>query len=130
MRPFSHFYLRLRPSNYPRLVSLFGLPASGRQIETAILEMTTRLQSNPVQVIDHWLQWRAENPVSRRNGLRQALAGTADALVDAGCSRRLAWQWDIPLAVHPSVEHDLPLDDGAGVVEQVRRWFDRDTRDC
>ncbi|MCF8179133.1 MAG: alpha/beta hydrolase [Sulfuritalea sp.] len=148
LRPVSPFYRRLLPANYPRLLRLFGLPASGRQIETAILAMTTRLQSNPVQVIERWVQWRAENPVSRRNGLRQLLAaaryraprqrplermlllaGTADTLVDAGCSQRLAWQWDVPLAVHPSAGHDLPLDDGAWVIEQVRRWLDRDTSD-
>ncbi|MCK9202799.1 MAG: hypothetical protein M0P42_16900 [Gallionella sp.] len=74
LRPFSPFYRRLRPANYPRLLRLFGSKVSDRELETAILEMTTRLQQHPAATIDVWLQWRRESPVSRRNTLRQLLA--------------------------------------------------------
>ena len=142
LRPFSPFHHRLRPSNYPRLLRLFGLPASGRLIETAILQMTTQLQRNPAATIDEWLQWRKENPVSRRNALKQLLAaaryrapwqrplanllllgGAGDQLVDSRCSLQLAAQWAAPVMLHPAAGHDLPLDDEAWVLAQIRRWL-------
>ncbi len=142
LRPFSPFHHRLRPANYPRLLRLFGLPASGRRIETAILQMTTRLQSNPAPTIDEWLQWREENPVSRRNALTQLLAaaryrapcrrplenllllaGAGDQLVDSRCSLQLAAQWAAPVMVHPAAGHDLALDDEAWVLAQIAGWF-------
>jgi pimeloyl-ACP methyl ester carboxylesterase len=141
LRPFSPFHHRLRPSNYPRLLRLFGLPASGRQVETAILQMTTRLQSNSALTIDEWLQWRKENPVSRRNALIQLLAaaryhaprqrpldrilllaGGSDRLVDTQCSGDLARTWDVPLQIHCEGGHDLPLDDAAWVVQRILAW--------
>ncbi|MDZ4252804.1 MAG: alpha/beta hydrolase [Sulfuritalea sp.] len=130
LRPFSPFYQRLRAGNYLRLLRLFGAKPSERELETAILEMTTRLQPDPAAVIEQWLQWRRQNPVSRRNALRQLLAAARyraprqrplerllllasarDALVDTRCSLRLAAQWDARIAIHPTAGHDLPLDD-------------------
>jgi pimeloyl-ACP methyl ester carboxylesterase len=148
LRPLSPFYRRLQPSNYPRLLRLLCLPAGGRQIETAILEMTTRLQLNPAATIDEWLQWRHENPVSRRNALIQLLAaaryqaprqrpldrllllaGGADRLVDPQCSSALARAWDVPLQVHCEGGHDLPLDDEAWVVQRIQAWIKFGERD-
>ena len=143
LRPFSPFYRRLRPANYPCLLRLLCLPASGRRIEAAILQATTRLVSDPATVIEHWLQWRRENPVSRRNVLNQLLAaaryhaprqrpldrilllaGARDQLVDSRCSLQLAAQWAAPIAVHPAAGHDLPLDVESWVFEQIRRWLE------
>ncbi len=142
LRPFSSLFQRLRPANYPRLLRLFALPASEREIETAILRMTTRLVSDPDAVIAQWLQWRRENPVSRQNALRQMiaaaryrapsapplaclflLASERDGLVHVACSRRLARQWDVPLAFHSAAGHDLALDDAAWVLGHLRHWL-------
>ena len=142
LRPFSPFHHRLRPENYRRLLRLFAAKLNDRELETAILEMTTRLQQHPAATIDAWLQWRRENPVSRRNALRQLLAAARyrarlqrplerllllasarDALVDTRCSLQLAARWDADIDVHPAAGHDLPLDDPAWVVEQIRRWL-------
>lgn len=142
LRPFSPFYQRLRPANYPRLLRLFGAKPGERELETAILEMTTRLQPDPAAVIEQWLQWRRQNPVSRRNALRQLLAAARyraprerplerllllasarDALVDRRCSLQLAAQWNAHIIVHPAAGHDLPLDDAAWVLAQIERWL-------
>lgn len=141
LRPFSPFYRRLRPPNYLRLLRALG--AGDRELETAAFEMTTRLVRNPAAVIEEWRQWRRENPVSRRNALRQILAaaryraprkrpfdqllllaGARDALVDPRCSLQLAAQWDAVVAVHPEAGHDLPLDDAAWVLARVRCWIE------
>lgn len=148
LRPFSPFYRRLRPANYLRLLRLFGLPASERQIEAAILQMTTHRVADPDAVIAQWLQWRRDNPVSRRNALRQLLvaaryraplrpplarilllAGSADRLVDPRCSSELARAWDVPLHIHPGGGHDLPLDDEAWVLQHILAWIGLDGRD-
>ena len=141
LRPFSPFYRRLRPANYLRL--LRALKANDRELETAVVEMTARLVRNPAAVIEEWRQWRRENPVSRRNALRQIVAaaryraprkrpfdqlllltGARDALVDPRCSLQLAAQWDVVVAVHPEAGHDLPLDDAAWVLARIRCWLE------
>lgn len=148
LRPFSPFHHRLRPSIYPRLLRLFGLPGSGRQVETAILRMTTRRVPDPDAVIEEWLRWRQENPVSRRNALIQLLAaaryraprqrpldrilllaGGADRLVDPQCSADMARIWDVPLQIHAEGGHDLPLDDQAWVLQRIRDWLELVERD-
>ncbi|MBK7793953.1 MAG: hypothetical protein IPJ62_16665, partial [Betaproteobacteria bacterium] len=51
------------------------------------------------------------------------LASANDALVDPRCSQALAEAWRATIAVHPKAGHDLPLDDGPWVAEQVARWW-------
>mgnify|MGYP006213324299 FL=1 len=87
---------------------------------------------------------RRQRPVSGRNALRQLLAAARyrapatapqppllllasrhDQLVASRCSQALAAAWNLPLVMHPFAGHDLPLDDPAWVVEQVRQWATR-----
>lgn len=145
LRPFSPFHRRLRLANYPRLLRLLSLPADADRIETDILRMTTSRVADAGAVISQWLQWRADNPVSRRNALRQLLAamryraplrrpldrilllaGGADRLVDPRCSSDVARAWNVPLCVHPEGGHDLSLDDEAWVTQRIRHWIGSD----
>ncbi len=148
LRPFSPFYQRLRPANYLRVLHLLAGRVSDEELETAILGMTTREVAEPRAVIQAWVQWRREHPVSARNALRQLiaaaryraphrspferlllLAGAGDRLVDPRCSQSLASRWQTRLAIHPTAGHDLPLDDEAWVLFQIREWLEeRDTR--
>ena len=48
-----------------------------------------------------------------------------DQLVDPACSAQLAAAWKADLEVHPEAGHDLPLDDGPWVVNQVRAWLEK-----
>jgi len=142
LRPFSPFYRRLRPANYARLLRLLSCPADAERTEMEILRLTTRRVADPGAVLSQWLQWRADNPVSRRNALRQLLAamryrapmrrpldrilllaGGADRLVDPRCSADVARAWKVPLCVHPEGGHDLPLDDAAWVAQRIRLWI-------
>jgi pimeloyl-ACP methyl ester carboxylesterase len=142
LRPFSPFHQRLRPANYLRVLRLLVGNVSDEELETAILGMTTRLVAEPRTVIQAWLQWRRENPVSSRNALRQLLAaaryrapqrnpfdrllllaGARDTLVDPRCSQALAAQWQSRIAMHPTAGHDLPLDDESWVLLRIREWL-------
>jgi pimeloyl-ACP methyl ester carboxylesterase len=141
LRPFSPFHRRLRPGSYPVLLRL-ALPGSDRAREEAILRLTSHRPAELAGVVESWAAWRREHPVSNANALRQLLAaaryraprtppaaallilaGAADALVHPDCSRRLARAWQAAYAEHGSAGHDLPLDDGPWVAEQVRRWL-------
>jgi pimeloyl-ACP methyl ester carboxylesterase len=142
LRPFSPFHRRLRPPAYlPILRMILGNPGA-RECEQIILRLTSRRSDHPAALLDIWSQWRIEQPVSRANALRQLLAAacfrapasappipmlllasTHDRLVDVHCTRQLARAWHCKLIEHPSAGHDLPLDDGAWVAAQVRRWL-------
>lgn len=142
MRPYSPFYQRLRPGNYGALLRLLVSRADAAQWERTILQITSNRSRH--NVLPQWLALREKNPVSGANALRQLvaaarfralataprqptllLASQYDRLVDVECSKALARHWNCPLRLHPSAGHDLPLDDGAWVADQVRDWVRR-----
>jgi pimeloyl-ACP methyl ester carboxylesterase len=137
MRPLAPMHWRLRPAAAaPLLLSL--LAADAARLEAAILAATSARADGAA--VSRWLALRAAHPVSRRNVLRQLLAaarfrapapppvptlllaGRGDRLVDYRCSERIAAAWHCPLALHQWAGHDLPLDDAAWVIDQIRRF--------
>jgi pimeloyl-ACP methyl ester carboxylesterase len=142
LRPFSPPHWRLQPRAWPMLLRMILLKPEAREVETRIFELTTRLVEDRESPVDRWTKWRHDNPVSTRSALRQLaaaaryrapatpppvplliLASAGDGLVDHRCSLRLAERWGREVAVHPRAGHDLPLDDGPWVAEQIRRWL-------
>jgi pimeloyl-ACP methyl ester carboxylesterase len=140
LRRFDPFYRRLRPGAYPALLTLIG--GDVIQQERAILRLTSSRSDAQAAILEAWVAYRRECPVSRRNALRQliaaaryrapasrpampvlVLASARDALVHPCCSHHLAELWQASLAVHPDAGHDLPLDDPAWVARQVRAWL-------
>jgi len=145
LRPFSTFKQRLRPVNYRSLLKMaFGL-MSDAQCEATVMRLTSRLvaadAARSERQLAEWLRWRREWPVSSLNAARQliaaarfqappappvpevlVLASAQDALVDSRCSRQLAEAWGCGIALHPEAGHDLPLDDGHWLAEQVAQW--------
>ena len=136
---YNPFYHRLRPKNYPALTRL--LFASAIQRESLILRLTSnRSHTENMQVVlRQWVSYAEEYPIEIGNILRQLLAairyraaptaprvpvlllaGQQDQLVNVKCSLSLAQQWACVLRVHPTAGHDLPLDDGVWVAQQVK----------
>ncbi|MFJ2987808.1 alpha/beta fold hydrolase [Collimonas sp. NPDC087041] len=147
LRPISPFYRRLRPRNYPALLSL-GLSGFGRRQverqESLLLGLTSNQHPQQAEVLAAWISYQRDRPVSQCNALRQLcaairyrapagapqvplliLASGADRLIDPHCSQRLAQQWQAPLAMQAAAGHDLTLDAGPWVAEQVRDWLAR-----
>ena len=142
MRPFNPFYQRLRWQNYPALLRqlCFG---DARSQEALILRLTSRRHdAGNAALLDSWLAFQQEYPVSRRNALRQLLsaaryrapasrpampvlvmAGAQDRLVDHRCSQHLARAWQADCLIHGEAGHDLPLDEGTWVAQSVARWL-------
>jgi pimeloyl-ACP methyl ester carboxylesterase len=140
LRGFDPFYRRMRPSAYPALLTLIG--GGMVQQERAILRLTSCRGDAQRDILEQWIGYQRECPVSRLNALRQllaaaryrapagrpampvlVLASALDALVDPICSHHLAAQWRSSLVIHPGAGHDLPLDDPAWVARQVRDWY-------
>lgn len=138
LRPFSPFWQRLRPRNYPTILKLLLTGGTAEQWERAIMAMSTRHPPAPEAALRDWMTLRAKHPVSTRNGLRQLWAASryhaphdkppvpmlmlnsqADGLVNPRCSAMVAARWRVALRTHPTAGHDLPLDDGAWVLAQL-----------
>lgn len=142
LKPYSPFWQRLHPRAYPSVLRMAFTNPDARAAETMLLALTSQHRARTQAVLPDWIRWRQSHPVSRRNALRQLLAAarfqapsrkpdtalliltsSADALVDSRCSQRLAAAWAAPLCTHPNAGHDLPLDDGAWVANQVSAWL-------
>ena len=141
-RALSPWHRRLRWHQLPLLLRI--LATRDRRVrERHVLHMTSRHPPQPdATLIESWTAWSREFPVSGANALRQllaaarfrgprtplhvpvlVLAATKDALVDPTCSLALAREWGAELRVHPTAGHDLPLDDGGWVAEQIADWW-------
>ena len=139
MRPFNPFYQRLRPGNNLDLLRLLSSNANAQEVEQRIWRMTSRM--SPADTVAGWARLREQHPVSPLNAMRQLwaaarftaprsapkppsllLASVQDGLVSVACSRSLASQWHAALREHPHAGHDLPLDDGQWVIDQVLHW--------
>jgi len=145
LAPLSPFYHRLRPVNYPALMLnlLFG---SVVQREVLILRLTStriRTEQQKAELLGRWVSYARERPTARANIFRQLkaamthrarqaappvpvllLASEHDRLVDVRCTHALGKKWGSPIHVHPTAGHDLPLDDGNWVVQQITQWMD------
>ena len=114
-----------------------------------LLRGLTREAAHWGAVVDDWVALRRQRQVSASNALRQLvaaarytapvatplvpvsdsprillLASQNDRLVSCQCSQTIARAWGVPLRMHPSAGHDLPLDDAQWVIGQVRSWME------
>ena len=143
LAPFNPFYQRMRPRNYAAL-SFFLIDGSVARRERTILRITSARQRTPLQraaLLEQWVIYARECPVSRANILRQLraaitcraaptapavpvllLAAQQDRLVNVKCSLALAQRWNCDIRLHPTAGHDIPLDDGEWVTHQVEQW--------
>ena len=140
LRPFNPFYRRLRPHNYLKLIGSLYRDLAWR--ERLILQLTSNREESQDALVEDWIRFQHEFPVSRRNALRQLLAAmgyraprskppasmlvlgsSQDRLVDNRCSQQLVQQWQADSAFHPTAGHDLPLDDGPWIARTVKAWL-------
>jgi pimeloyl-ACP methyl ester carboxylesterase len=143
LAPHNPFFHRLRPVNYPALVRFLVAGSIARR-ERLILRLTSNKTRTPEQLgqlLEQWISYAQDSPITRTNILRQLhaaisyraapsaprvptllLTSLQDRLVSAQCSLALAKRWGCAIRSHESAGHDLPLDDGAWVTEQVRQW--------
>ncbi|SDG18380.1 MULTISPECIES: alpha/beta fold hydrolase [unclassified Duganella] len=145
MRPYSRFHQRLRWQNYPAIIKQMWDGGVENQ-ERLILRLTSREGDIERRngMLERWLSYQREYPVTRANALRQlwsaagfrapatrppvpllVLSSAGDQLVDPRCSANLARAWKTDHAIHPSAGHDLPLDAGAWVASEIGKWLSK-----
>ena len=142
MRPFCSMTERLRPANWVKLGLLAARWSDADQTETTIHELTCNSTSQRDEDLALWRQIRKIAPVSSPNALRQfwaaarfscassaprcpvlVLSSSADRLVNAVCSSRLAQAWQAAHHSHLWAGHDLPHDDSQWVCERISDWL-------
>ena len=141
LRPWSPLHHRLRPGAWPGLLRA-AFARDPLQQERAVWHLTSqRTDEGRDAVLAQWAQLRRNHPVTTANALRQLwaaaryrteatapavplllLAGAGDRLVHPACSAALARSWTLPLHVHDTAGHDLPLDDGPWVADRIAAW--------
>lgn len=147
LAPHNPYYHRLRPANYPALIRVLihGSIARREQLILRLTSTQNRTEHQQAALLEQWAAYARVCPVTRANILRQLLAagtyhaasatpavpvlllaGRQDRLVDVKCSITLAQHWHCAIRLHPTAGHDLPLDDGVWVMQQVRDWLVHD----
>jgi len=141
LRPFSPARQRLKPRGALLRLALSRHDAIAS--ERAVIALTSNTpRHDDDSLARQWATYRRERPVSVANALRQIwaaarfvaprappcarvllLTSARDRLVDTRCSHAVAQAWRCELESHPWAGHDLPLDDGAWVIDAVRRRF-------
>lgn len=145
LRGISPLHWRLRPANWPWLLWLASQWQQPQRAEATVLRLTSRAHragtAEGDALLRQWKVLRTQHSVSADNALRQlwaaaryrapaqrpavpllVLTSAHDGLVDTRCSQRLAHRWQAPLGIHPTAGHDLPLDDGVWVAEEIGAW--------
>ena len=138
-RPYSPFYQRLNWQQLPTILKILHSPPEHK--EARILALTSSNQHQHQGTLKEWIKWREQYPVSTRNTWVQLqaaaryrvrysptkpvllLASEQDQLVNVACSKALASNWHLPLFLHPSAGHDLPLDEPEWLCEQIEAFY-------
>lgn len=133
------FWWRLRPRTWLTMLLALALPTTQR--EALVLHSVSNRNVDYTQHLQQWLAIQQQRPVNRRTiitMLRAAagfipqityfekgliLTSSQDRLVSCNASRALAQRFQWPLRVHPEAGHDLPMDDGYWVVQQITQWL-------
>jgi pimeloyl-ACP methyl ester carboxylesterase len=123
LRGISPFWQRLRPSSWPRLLALLAPGGSAAQRERLVLALTSSDPGRHPDVLRQLLAAARYRAPLRHGVPTLVLASAGDTLVDPRCSAELALRWQLPMQVHPSAGHDLPLDDPQWFVSAVATWW-------
>ncbi len=137
---FSPLFKRLSPPSYKHFFHILRAKEAVER-ELNILKMISNRPDIHHQTAQEWAGLYLERPVSLENLTRQLLAASRfsstlrqppipvlvlssaqDRMVDPSCSKTIADRWHAKFAQHPTAGHDLPLDDGSWVVEQIRAF--------
>lgn len=141
LKPYSPPWERMRPAQWVRILRMSLMYPDVRAIERTTMRMTARHPAHPDSTLEHWMNLRTAHPVTATNALRQLwaalryraplvpppvpvllLQGLGDELVSPRCTQALLARWQCAHAAHPTAGHDLPLDAGPWVAEQVMHW--------
>jgi pimeloyl-ACP methyl ester carboxylesterase len=136
----SPFYRRFRWQNFGKLANIF-LQKNIYDRESAIIQLVSNRLSQDAEIRREWHNIQLQHPVSLNNGLRQIIAAAryrpkpdkpkhpvllinslGDQMVAQTCSTDIQNQWQLEMRTHPWAGHDLGLDDGDWLANQLKAW--------
>lgn len=134
----SPFYQRFHLRNIWLLLSRLSF-IDARFVETGIIEIISNRPEVRARYLESFIEAFKKAPFTRTSFIRQLqiasktrfpekapvaavfMNSTADRLVDARCSARIAAEWGSPLETHKQSGHDLTLDDPKWVLEILQK---------
>jgi pimeloyl-[acyl-carrier protein] methyl ester esterase len=143
-RGYSPVINRLSPGALRHMFDILRERGSVYERELRVLEMISNRPEIHAEIAREWERLHLDRPVSLENFTRQLIAAARfeprliappvpvlllnsakDRMVDASCSQVIAQRWNAELRCHPSAGHDLPLDDGPWVIEEIGRFIEQ-----
>ncbi|MFT5879360.1 MAG: pimeloyl-ACP methyl ester carboxylesterase [Moritella sp.] len=137
---FSPIHHRIKLNKLFTLIRV--LLSSAQQQEQIILQLTSQYHKEDQQILQQWVDYARQQPITSTNALRQLYAASRfsapkqppinnillltsqqDQLVNPSCSTSIAQQWQCAIHYHPHAGHDLPLDDSLWICQQVTTWL-------
>lgn len=136
---------RFSPQAFGMVLKLF-FKENYQEREEAILKLTTNHFDINEEVVKKYALFSKESPIKRKSFLKQMyaaskfkvpqsipipllfLASKEDHLANYKCSETLSKHLKAPLSLHPTAGHDLPLDDGTWILEEVKKFLERESK--
>ncbi len=130
---------RMRPQNYLDILRTLALSPDNQDIEAIILQ---KYASQPEKQRELKEKFAKIPNTTRWNYIRQLKAAAAyqfpqqkprteilllcsdgDQFVNSICSKRIAEQWTLKAHVHPTADHDIPMEDPNWVCQEIQNWL-------
>ncbi|MGE3757080.1 MAG: alpha/beta fold hydrolase [Pseudobdellovibrionaceae bacterium] len=111
--------------------------------EDRTLELITNLRRPLRPIAIDFAKAAEQHPVAKSTAAKQMIAAAryriksnppkvpvlflrslGDRLVSSQCTLDLARYWHLQSKTHPTAGHDIPLDDAAWIIEQIREWLE------
>jgi pimeloyl-[acyl-carrier protein] methyl ester esterase len=134
-------YERLRWRCYPAVLKLFAAQ-SLLQRELEIIKLVSNRPEIHETLAQGWAGIQQLRPVGARNAFNQLLAAAryrpaasapqvpvlllnswGDRMVGPCCTGAIATRWNLTMQTHPWAGHELCLDDGDWVINQIKTWL-------
>lgn len=135
----SYFWERLRPNNYKVIFQLLTKGKNNPALEKDILKLTTNELSQNEEWAQHFAKTKITSPANFFRQLTAAsryhfpdtkpktdllmLCSEGDHLVHPNCTKKIAKMWQVNPRVHPTGGHDLPIEDGLWICQEVHNWL-------
>lgn len=133
---------RLRPMAIANFAKIFFSPSIEKR-ESSIVKMVSNNNTNHKEIIANWIDIQNKRPVKRASFLNQIkaaltfnppktwpnnlglliIAAKADRLCSYKSSLKLHELWGGQYLEHPTGGHDLPIDDGDWLIQQMSKWI-------
>lgn len=133
-------YRRLQPQSMKTFFRLF-MTKDPAKVEKGILEMVSNRKERHPPILENWIQWQQEHPVSHKSFINQMtaamtfkapktspkpelliLAGKKDRLCHYSCSQKIHELWGGKLEIHPEAGHDLGTDAPEWTAEKIKEF--------